>query len=162
MVVSGHGLAPSLGLAITQHGWSLHVILYLTNVIWLWCKLLNLNSLWPSDPMWRPCSGLTLAQVMACCLTAPSHYLNQCWLIVREIQWHSSDLRAISWEIPSHRGHWWRWLQPTSSIITDAKSVYSNLYNFAMQGWHRLNRGADIITGLSRRHPCRFSKGYIS
>ena len=24
--------------------------------------------------------GSTLAQVMACCLTAPSHYLNQCWL----------------------------------------------------------------------------------
>ena len=23
-------------------------------------------------------SGLTLAEVMACCLTAPSHYLNQC------------------------------------------------------------------------------------
>ena len=23
-------------------------------------------------------SGTTLAQVMACCLTAPSHYLNQC------------------------------------------------------------------------------------
>ena len=26
---------------------------------------------------------------MACCLTAPSHYLNQCWLIIIEIQWHS-------------------------------------------------------------------------
>ena len=25
-------------------------------------------------------SGSTLVQVMACCLTAPSHYLNQCWL----------------------------------------------------------------------------------
>ena len=24
--------------------------------------------------------GSTLAQVMACCLTAPRHYLNQCWL----------------------------------------------------------------------------------
>ena len=34
-----------------------------------------LNSLWPSDIMWRHRSGSTLAQVMACCLTAPSHYL---------------------------------------------------------------------------------------
>ena len=34
-------------------------------------------------------SGSTLAQVMACCLTAPSHYLNQCWLIISEVQWHS-------------------------------------------------------------------------
>ena len=29
-------------------------------------------------------SGSTLAQVMACCLTTPSHYLNQWWLIISE------------------------------------------------------------------------------
>ena len=33
-------------------------------------------------------SGSTLAQVMACCLTATSHYLNQCWLI-SEALWYS-------------------------------------------------------------------------
>ena len=32
-----------------------------------------------------------LAQVMAYCLTAPSHYLNQCWLIIGEVPWHSSQ-----------------------------------------------------------------------
>ena len=47
-----------------------------------------INSLWPSDAIWRQRSGSTLAQVMACCLTAPSHYLNQCWLIISEVQWH--------------------------------------------------------------------------
>ena len=47
------------------------------------------NSLWPSDAIWRQRPGSTLAQVMACCLTAPSHYLNQCWLIISEVQWHS-------------------------------------------------------------------------
>ena len=36
------------------------------------------NSLWPNDAIWRQRSGSTLAQVMACCLTATSHYLNQC------------------------------------------------------------------------------------
>ena len=35
------------------------------------------NSLWPSDTIWRQRSGSTLAQVMACWLTATSHYLNQ-------------------------------------------------------------------------------------
>ena len=30
-----------------------------------------------------------LAQVIACCLTTPSHYLNQCWQIISEVQWHS-------------------------------------------------------------------------
>ena len=47
------------------------------------------NSLWPSDTIWRQRSGSTLAQVMACCLTAQSHYLNQCWLIISGVQWHS-------------------------------------------------------------------------
>ena len=28
---------------------------------------------------------------MACCLAAPSHYLNQCWFIISEVQWHSSE-----------------------------------------------------------------------
>ena len=33
----------------------------------------------------------TLVQVMACCLTAPSHCLNQYWLIISELLWHSPD-----------------------------------------------------------------------
>ena len=47
------------------------------------------NSLWPGDVIWRQGTRSTLAQVMACCLTAPSHYLNQCWLIICEVPWHS-------------------------------------------------------------------------
>ena len=53
--------------------------------IWL------INSLWPNDAIWRHKSRSTLAQVMACCLTAPSHYLNQCWLIFSKVQWHSVE-----------------------------------------------------------------------
>ena len=35
------------------------------------------NSLWPSDAIWwHRSAGLTMAWVMACCLTAPCHYLN--------------------------------------------------------------------------------------
>ena len=41
--------------------------------------------------IWQQRSGSTLAQVMACCLTAPSHYLNQCWLIISKVLWHSSE-----------------------------------------------------------------------
>ena len=48
-----------------------------------------LNSLGPGDTIWWHKSGSTLARVMACCLTAPSHYLNQCWLIISEVQRHS-------------------------------------------------------------------------
>ena len=28
-------------------------------------------------------------KIMACCLTAPSHYLNQCWITINMVQWHS-------------------------------------------------------------------------
>ena len=58
------------------------------------------NSLRPSDTIWRHRSGSTLVQVMACCLTAPSHYLNQCWLI-SEVQWqfHKRYLRHESPEL---------------------------------------------------------------
>ena len=44
--------------------------------------LANITSLWPSDAIWRHRSESTLGQVMAYCLTTPSHYLNQCWLII--------------------------------------------------------------------------------
>ena len=44
-----------------------------------------------SNTIWRHKSGSTLAQVMACCLTAPSHYLNQCWLVIGKVQWLSSE-----------------------------------------------------------------------
>ena len=56
------------------------------------CTLLVLNSSGPSDAIWRQRSGSTLAQVMACCLTASSHYLNQYWLIISKVQWHSTEI----------------------------------------------------------------------
>ena len=43
------------------------------------------NSLRPNDAIWRQWSWTALAQVVACCLMAPSHYLNQCWLITTEL-----------------------------------------------------------------------------
>ena len=49
------------------------------------------KSMWPSDATGRHRTGSTLAQVMACCLTAPSHYLNQCWLIISKAQCYSSE-----------------------------------------------------------------------
>ena len=46
------------------------------------------NSLWLNDSIWHWKSWSTLVQVMACCLMAPSHYLNQCWLKINEILQH--------------------------------------------------------------------------
>ena len=44
--------------------------------------------------------GSTLAQVMPCCLMTPSHYLNQCWLTMRSVFWHSpksNSTRSVPW-----------------------------------------------------------------
>ena len=70
---------------------SLLSLLYVANFGASHWWFLTINSLRPSDAIWWRRSGLTLAQVMACCLMAPSHYLNQCWLIISEVQWHPSE-----------------------------------------------------------------------
>ena len=36
--------------------------------------------MWPSDVIWHLKFWFTFVQIMAWYLTAPSHYLNQCWL----------------------------------------------------------------------------------
>ena len=41
------------------------------------------NSLCHSDATWWHKSKSTLLQVMDCCLKAPSHYLNQYWLLMK-------------------------------------------------------------------------------
>ena len=73
-----------------------------------WCRFWT----WPTkakvteDVSCRKCWMLTLCglvtsygnidlgqhcQVIACCLTAPSHYLNQCWLNICVALWHSAE-----------------------------------------------------------------------
>ena len=49
------------------------------------------NSLRHSDAIWRQKTGSALAQVMTCCLTAPNHYLKQCWLFISKDLWRSWD-----------------------------------------------------------------------
>ena len=73
------------------------------------CGSRHLNSSRSSDAIWQHRSGSTLAQVMACCLTAPSHYLNQRWFIVSEVLWHAPERNSqwstklifciVSWKI---------------------------------------------------------------
>ena len=62
-------------------------------------------------------------QVMACCLMAPSRYLNQCWIIINGLLWHPlktnstgisqvinlwNEFEKYTFEIiaTSQRGHW--------------------------------------------------------
>ena len=52
--------------------------------------------MWPRDTTCRHRSGSTFVQIMACCLRAPSHYLNQLWLIISEVQWYSRESEMCS------------------------------------------------------------------
>ena len=54
-----------------------------------------IDSLWPSDTICRHKSGTTFAQIMAGCLRATSHYLNQRWLIISKVQWYSRECNFI-------------------------------------------------------------------
>ena len=54
-------------------------------VIWM------LNSLWLNDVLCWYSSGLTLAHVIVCSTTAPSHYLTQSWFTIKGVLWHSPE-----------------------------------------------------------------------
>ena len=62
----------------------------MAKLIMAWIADTHLNSLWSSDTTWWHRNSSTLGQVMACCLMAPSHYMNQCWIIISVVQWFSS------------------------------------------------------------------------
>ena len=51
--------------------------------------LVSNNSLWPSDAICWHKSGSILAQVMAWCPMAQSHYLNQSWLVINDSPFHT-------------------------------------------------------------------------
>ena len=46
-----------------------------------------------SDAMWWYRTISTLSQGVACCMTSPSHYLSQCWIVIGEVLWHSSQIK---------------------------------------------------------------------
>ena len=65
-----------------------HAIYLPSNHIVSW---IIINSLWPSNAIWRHRFGSILAQIMACCLVAPSHCVNQSWLVINLVWWHQSQ-----------------------------------------------------------------------
>ena len=58
---------------------------------WFQSLIYILNPVCPSDTIWWHRSRSKLSQVMACCLTAPSHYLKHCWLLISKALWHSPE-----------------------------------------------------------------------
>ena len=67
------------------------------------------------DAMCKQRTGSTLAQLMACCLTTPSHYLNQCWLLIVDVVLYSYQSNF------------------TASAQTTALSYHKEFGNYAFQ-----------------------------
>ena len=98
------------------------------------------NSLRLSDIIWQHRSGSTSAQVMACCLMAPSHYLNQCWLTVfTKIIGHVGHFR---WLGPNVRWEIWRilieYIKPIGQMSDESWKFfgYTDLSSVRSSGIH--------------------------
>ena len=113
------------------------------------------NSLRPSDAIWRQWSWTTLAQVMACCLTAPSHYLNQCWLIIRGVLWHTSE--------SSFAGI----AQGIDSGYEFEKDILKNIFKSPRGQWVKTVDGAIpstsliVCTSSAKTHWCSMNKPVV-
>ena len=84
--VSVHKQCVSLNKYVAHHWWNKWgFMLYLPLV----CPVPN--KLWLSDSIWRHQRGSPSTQVMAWCLKAQSHYLNQCWFVISMVHWHTSE-----------------------------------------------------------------------
>ena len=51
----------------------------------------SVKSLWPHEAIWWHRSGSKLARLTACCMMPPSLCLNQCWLTISMVWWHSLE-----------------------------------------------------------------------
>ena len=107
---------------------------------WGW----KINSLRLSDAMWRQRSGSTLVQVMACCLTASSHYLKQYWLIISKVQYHSIAGSAAPATLQlRHNGR---------DCISNHQphDCYSTVYSDSDQRKHQSSASLAFVWGIHR------------
>ena len=82
----------------TNIGWNkcIYIPYNILTVLVCFSLLLWLSILCHNDAIWWHRSGSILAQVMACFLTAPSHYLHQCSIILKGFLWHSPKTNFIA------------------------------------------------------------------
>ena len=99
-----------------------------------------INSLWPSDTIYRHRSGSTFAH----CPRAPSHYLKQCWLIISEVQWQSPKGNFTRLCFYQTRSAW--------SVDQGSNINHSPAYNFEPT----VTKSCVMWEGLSLPHDTKF------
>ena len=88
----------------------------------------RVNSLRPSDALWRHRSVSTLAWVMVCCLVAPGSYLNQCRRSIKRVHKKHMCSEITSLKFLSHppRSHWVEKADLASRYRGDIMSLSGN------------------------------------
>ena len=79
---------------------------------------------------------------MACCLMAPSHYLNQCWLFFNEILWYST--KGSFTGKPQNIYPW-----------NEFENYQFNIQTTSLRGQWNINGLYGITTHLAWGWPCR-------
>ena len=87
----------------------------------------SLNPMWPNDAIWRHKSGSTWAKVVACCLMTPSHYVNQCRLVINGTLWHAPDSNVTK---STQEFNPFREWEISTSLMSFKKSKERSAYHF--------------------------------
>ena len=122
-----------------------------------------INSLMrPCDTILRNRSGWTLAQAMNCCLMSPSHYLNQCWLIIGAVlwSWPKGDLIGNAQGIHADDKHS---AQCTAYLVTQNRpaslshpieqqwwNCNDKMYEYTVRCWYN---AVNFLLNPHKRHP---------
>ena len=97
------------------------------------------DTLWPSDAIWRHRFGSILVQAMACCLAAPSHNLNQYWFAISQVSRYSPQENftenaqdSYSWcASENHK------FTITSNYLRGLWANIETAINYANKKWHQ-------------------------
>ena len=101
--------------------------------------------------------GSTLAQVMACCMKAPNHYMNWCWFFADEVLWDSHILHddVIKWK---HFPRYWPFVRGIhrSPVNSPHKGQWRGTLMFSLicvwiNGWVNNRETGDL-----RRHRAHY------
>ena len=112
---------------------------------------------------------------MSCCLMAPSHYLNQCWLLIIEVLWHPPDsnfkvraqaiiqYRYINFKTAttSPRGQWVDLCCPTHNLILENWILHLESPFKVINYSYFKSQCLDCIIKSLQQTVCLFYQNYI-
>ena len=81
--------------------------------------LKSVNLFWPSAATWRHESRSTLAQIIACSLTASNRQMNQCWFLTSGVSWHAPIVQIAPMNFQTPIPHRLLQVRCTLQVVTE-------------------------------------------